>query len=298
MLGRSVRLFLVDGTPQGMRTAEVGNWSGLALVCPRTDLARLGTRPEVRRTGVYILVGPSEVASSAPFAVYVGEGDEVWTRLTSHDDSKDFWTWVVIFVSKDDNLTKAHVRWLEATLIREIKKAKRAEVTNASDPVGGRLPEADTSDMETFFENIRLLLPTLGVNVFSVERPEGLGDKLVLELRWEHAQAECVVREGQFVVKAGSLARAKEVDSLGDSTRTLRKMLKESGVLVPVDGNGMLLRFAQEYAFDSPSAASGVVAGTQLNGRIVWKVKGVGIPYKEWQEKQVAAAKKTSQDVV
>ena len=121
MAGRSVRLFLVDGTPQGMRTAEVGNWSGLALVCPRTDLARLGARPEVRRTGVYILVGPSE-AASASLAVYVGEGDEVWTRLTSHDDSKDFWTWAFIFVSKDDNLTKAHVRWLEATLIRESRR--------------------------------------------------------------------------------------------------------------------------------------------------------------------------------
>ncbi len=29
MPGRSVRLFLIDGTPQGMRTAEVGNWTGL-----------------------------------------------------------------------------------------------------------------------------------------------------------------------------------------------------------------------------------------------------------------------------
>ena len=31
MAGRSVRLFLVDGSPQGMRTAEVGNWTGLAV---------------------------------------------------------------------------------------------------------------------------------------------------------------------------------------------------------------------------------------------------------------------------
>src|SRR5271165_6177784 len=108
MAGRSIRLFLIDGSPQGMRTAQVGNWSGLALVCPRTDLARLGARPEVRRTGVYILIGPSESTAGARLAVYVGEGDEVWTRIASHDESKDFWTWAVIFVSKDDNLTKAH----------------------------------------------------------------------------------------------------------------------------------------------------------------------------------------------
>lgn len=294
MAGRSVRLFLVDGTPQGMRTAEVGNWTGLAVVCPRTDLARLSLRPEVKKTGIYILVGPSETAASG-ISVYVGEGDEVWTRLTSHDGSKDFWTHVVVFVSKDENLTKAHVRWLEATLIREVKKAKRAEVFNGNDPVGGKLPEADTADMETYLDNVRLLLPTLGVNVFTTDTtPKAASpskaDELVLELRWEDAKAECLVRDGQFVVTAGSLARAKEVGSLGDGTKALRKNLRDAGVLVPVEGNGALLRFDQEYAFDSPSGAAAVVSGTGLNGRAAWKVKGEGISYKEWQEKQVGTA--------
>jgi hypothetical protein len=293
MAGRSVRLFLVDGTPQGMRTAEVGNWTGLALVAPRTELARLAQRPEVKKTGVYILVGPSDSAASG-MSVYVGEGDEVWVRLSSHDDAKDFWTWVVLFVSKDDNLTKAHVRWLEATLVREIRKAKRAEVKNGNEPSGGKLPEADTADMETFFENVRLLLPTLGVNVFAIESPGGIAqarrDALVLELRWEDARAECLVLDGQFVVQAGSLARAKEVDSLSDSNRALRKGLRDTGVLVPADGSTTLLRFSQEYAFDSPSAAAAAVSGTGLNGRAHWKVKGTGDTYRDWQERQVTAA--------
>lgn len=297
MAGKSIRLFLIDGSPQGMRTAEVGNWTGLALVCPRTDLARLGARPEVRRTGVYILVGPSEKAPSS-LAVYVGEGDEVWSRLGSHDDNKDFWTWCVIFVSKDDNLTKAHVRWLEATLVREIKMAKRAEVKNGNGPTGGRLPEADTADMEAFFDNARLLLPTLGVNVFAVEAPTlpaGLpDDAVVLELKSEDARSECVVRDGQFVVRAGSTARVKEVDSLADGPRALRRTLRETGILVPQDGSTTLLRFTQEYAFESPSAAAAVVSGTGLNGRAAWKLKGQGISYKEWQEQQLSAAGKAA----
>jgi hypothetical protein len=290
MHGRSVRLFLVDGTPQGMRTAEVGNWSGLALVCPRTDLTKLGARPEVRRTGVNILVRPSET-TAAGVAVYVGEGDDVWARLTSHDDKKDFWTWVVLFVSKDDNLTKAHVRWLESTLAREIKIAKRADIMNANEPPAGKLPEADTADMQTFFDNVRLLLPTLGINVFGVEAPKkdvAVADALILEIQWENAKAECAVREGQFVVRAGSLARTKEVDSIGQWTHALRKTLRESGVLVPVE-DGKLLRFTQEYAFDSPSAAAAVVAGSNVNGRLLWRVKGTGVSYKEWQEQQLAA---------
>jgi hypothetical protein len=291
--GRSIRLFLIDGTPQGMRTAEVGNWTGLALVCPRTDLARLALRPEVKKTGIYILVGPSESAT-AGISVYIGEGDEVWARLTSHDSNKDFWTNVVVFVSKDENLTKAHVRWLEATLIREIKKAKRAQVFNGNDPTGGKLPEADTADMETYLDNVRLLLPTLGVNVFTTDSAQkpittAKAEELTLELRWEDAKAECVVREGQFVVKEGSSARAKEVDSLGDGYRVLRRNLRDAGVIVLADGNPGLLRFTQEYAFDSPSAAAAVVSGTGLNGRTAWKLKQ-GMTYREWQENQVGTA--------
>ena len=286
MAGRSVRLFLVDGTPQGMRTAEVGNWTGLALVCPRTDLARLGSRPEVKRTGVYILVGPSDVSTSEQ-AVYVGEGDEVWTRLLSHDDKKDFWTWAIILVSKDDNLTKAHVRWLEARLVREITAARRAEVKNGTGPDGGKLPEADVADMETYLEHVRLLLPTLGANVF--EAPSlSPGDhaSLKLELKWEDAKAECVVRDGQFVVTEGSTARVKEVDSLQEYVREQRRRLRKSGVLVPM-ADGALFRFVQEYAFDSPSAAAGVVTGTSVNGRAHWKVKDAGLSYRDWQEKQL-----------
>jgi Domain of unknown function (DUF4357) len=293
MPGRSVRLFLVDGTPQGMRTAEVGNWTGLAVVCPRTDLARLARRDEVSRTGVYLLVGPSETSASG-VAVYVGEGDEVWTRLASHnnDPDKDFWTSVVLFVSKDQNLTKAHVRWLEAILVREIKGSKRAELINGNEPLGGKLPEADTADMETFFENLRLLLPTLGIHVFATESAGASAKKpgeVVLELKWEDAKAECVVREGQFVVFANSTARIREVESLGDHARNLRRTLRDSGVLVPVNGQSVL-KFTQDYAFDSPSASAAVIAGTGLNGRVHWKLRGDGITYKDWQERQLTSA--------
>ena len=139
MAGRSVRLFLVDGTPQGMRTAEVGNWTGLALVCPRTDLVKLGKREAVRALACTCCIGPSETLASR-LRVYVGEADDVWTRLQSHDSKKDWWTWVVVFVSKDENLTKAHVRWLEAKLVRDIKDAKRADIENDNEPSGGHLP--------------------------------------------------------------------------------------------------------------------------------------------------------------
>jgi hypothetical protein len=289
MTGRSVRLFLIDGTPQGMRTAEVGNWSGLALVCPRTDLARLGARAEVRRTGVYFLVGPSD-SSPSSLAVYVGESDDVWARLATHERQEEFWTWVVVFVSKDDNLTKAHARWLEGTPFRELDQARRAEVVNSNEPASGRLPEADTFDMGSYLDNVRLLLPTLGVNVFAIAGGGGPvpAAELRLELKWEDARAECEIVDGQFIVQPGSTARGVEVESLGTWVRTLRSTLRENGVLISLAIG--LLRFSQAYAFESPSAAAGVVSGTGLNGRAAWKVKGTGESYKEWLAKQVNGA--------
>jgi hypothetical protein len=285
MAGRSVRLFLVDGTPQGMRTAEVGNWTGLALVCPRTDLVKLGQREAAHGAGVYLLIGPSEELASR-LRVYVGEADDVWARLQNHDTKKDFWTWVVVFGSKDKNLTKAHVRWLEAKLARDIRDAKRADMENGNEPGGGHLPEADTADMEAFLENIRLLLPTLGADVLGAGGDAATAaPALRLELNWEGAHAECLVREGQFVVTKGSTARAKEVPSLSDGYRDVRQKARQDGVLA-LGGDG-LLHFTIDYPFDSPSAAGSMVTGTNVNGRITWKVKGSGVSYKEWQEQQV-----------
>lgn len=217
MAGKSVRIFLVDGVPQGMRTAEVGNWSGIALVSPRTELSRLGKRTEVRRTGVYLLLGPPD-SSASGLAVYVGEGDDVWARLRGHD-AKDFWTWVVIFVSKDDknNLTKAHVRWLEATLVADLSFAKRVDLKNGNEPFGGTLPAADVADMEAFIDHVRLLLPTLGADVFmssGLPRTAAVQTgELVLELRWEDCRAECVVRDGAFIVRCGAAPRHERLKS-------------------------------------------------------------------------------------
>ncbi len=279
MAGKSVRIFLVDGVPQGMRTAEVGNWSGIALVSPRTELSRLGKRTEVRRTGVYLLLGPSD-SSASGLAVYVGEGDDVWARLRGHD-AKDFWTWVVVFVSKDDknNLTKAHVRWLEATLVADLSFAKRVDLKNGNEPFGGTLPEADVADMEAFIDHVRLLLPTLGADVFmssGLPRTAAVQTaELVLELRWEDCRAECVVRDGAFIVRRGSTARTTEVPSLGASSRRTRQALRENGVLVPVADSPQLLRFEQDYAFDSPSAAA---AAAQRDRYAAWGRVGLDIP--------------------
>ncbi len=161
--GRTIRIFLADGSPNGVLTAEIMNWIGKVVVAPRARLPDLVARTEVSRTGVYILSG-ADPQDRDRTMVYIGESDNVRDRLVQHnkDDSKDFFSRIFVVVSKDENLTKAHVRYLEGRLIELTKLANRAKLANSTAPGFELLPESDRSDMEFFVEQIALVLPVLG----------------------------------------------------------------------------------------------------------------------------------------
>ncbi|WP_240493112.1 GIY-YIG nuclease family protein [Kushneria phosphatilytica] len=164
--GRSIRLFLVDGTPNGLLTAEIMNWTGHVLTGPRSKLSELVQRPECGRTGIYFLVGPDPDNSLRPL-VYIGESDDVATRLKQHNrpedkGGKDFWERVCLITSKDQNLTKAHVKYLESLLIKNAGDVGRAKLINGTSHDYGNLPESDRADMAFFVEQIRIVLPVLG----------------------------------------------------------------------------------------------------------------------------------------
>lgn len=148
-VGRSVRLYLADGKATGILTAEIMNWTGHVLAAPRTRFEGVLSRPELKRTGIYLLIGPDDQGSDLPI-VYVGEGDEVGKRLYSHYKEKDFWERFVAVTSKDMNLTKAHVRYLEGRMLALLADAKKAKIDNKGMPQFDLLPEADIADMETF----------------------------------------------------------------------------------------------------------------------------------------------------
>src|SRR6266851_6099188 len=137
-VGKSIRIFLVDGSPTGLRTAEIPNWTGHVLVAPRIRIQEALMRSEGTKTGVYLLVG--EEAGRG--IVYVGEGDCIADRIRKHakDADKDFWERVALITSKDVNLTKAHVRYLECRLVQIIKDGGRANVTNGNEPSPKLLP--------------------------------------------------------------------------------------------------------------------------------------------------------------
>ncbi len=71
--GFSVRIFIPSREPEGLRIVDKPDWAGQGLAFPRSLYVKVRNRPELSRTGAYILWGPSE-SGQLPRA-YVGEGD-------------------------------------------------------------------------------------------------------------------------------------------------------------------------------------------------------------------------------
>ncbi|RII83259.1 GIY-YIG nuclease family protein [Neopusillimonas maritima] len=305
--GRSVRLFLVDGTPNGLITAEIMNWTGHVLTGPRTKLAELVQRPESGRTGVYFLVGSDPDGGPLPM-VYVGESDDVGNRLKQHNRSetsggKDFWERVCLITSKDQNLTKAHVKYLESQLIRSVTETGRCKVVNGTAHEYVSLPESDQADMAFFVEQLRTILPVLGFDFLKTEPIRQARDqqdeqtdespRFVFRLPTKGIVAHAIERDGEFIVLEGSAVRGEWEGVLG-GYQSLYDQLCVTGVLVSA-GDGKR-RFAKNAPFTSPSAAAAVVAGRTANGRVSWLVEASGMTYGQWQEQQVNEASQIRND--
>lgn len=216
--------------------------------------------------------------------LYVGEGDAVLPRLDQHAKQKDFWTHAVVFTSKDQNLNKAHVQYLEARLVQLAKDAKRAELDNGNVPQLPALSEADAADAEAFLLDLLLCLPLMGAPFFEQTLPKpAKGRELLLKAKGIEARGMDTA-EG-FVVRAGSQAVKEEVPSIHAYLVELRKTLLAQGVLVP---DGPVWRMTQDYAFNSPSTAAGVLLGRSANGRMEWR-DAKGRTLKEIQEAELGA---------
>lgn len=301
--GKSIRIFLADGTPGGLLTAEIVNWTGHVAAAPRSDLAALLQRPDTARTGVYILLGDDPENPGGQLA-YVGEGDDVSTRLKKHAQpyekgGKDFWDRALVVTSKDSNVTKTHARYLESRLISLARLANRARLDNGTAPPPIRMSEAEESDMESFISRVQIVLPVLGVNIFrsaitiakaTNERAAvgPLGDSPIFELRLRKDDLLAVAREvdGEFTVLAGSHVREKWIGSdHHDGYNILRDRLMHDSTILPAqDGR---LQFTHDTVFSSPSAAAAVVVGRGANGRNDWRVQDTGISYGEWQNQGI-----------
>jgi len=270
MPSATIKLFLVYGDAKRLRTAELSNWTGKAVAGPRSELDGVLGREEGTNSGVYFLSGTD--SESGKSAIYVGEAESIRDRLRGHLD-KDFWNHVVFFISKDENLTKAHVRYLEGRLIEQARAAGRSLVMNGQSS-GSKLPESDREDMEIFLERIHQLMPVLGadalVPIGSAPTSQTEEQLLVCEIKGLKATGR--LTPTGFVVLKGSQAVLKERASAHQYPYTLasRRRLIEDGTLIQ---DGDHLKFTRDSEFTSPSAAATVVHGGSANGLLAWRTK-------------------------
>jgi len=295
--GKSIKLFLTDGSPNGILTAEIINWTGHVLSAPRTKLSELIQREECSRTGVYFLVGHNP-ENSLP-SVYIGESDDVANRLKQHNRTeesggKDFWEKVCLVTGKDQNITKTHIKYLESRLIEIAKRNGQCQLINSTSHLYNRLPESDTADMEYFLEQIQVVLPVLGYEflkemkklspkiqtsqeMISIDNAEEA--EFYLSIKDISARAKVI--DGEFYVLAGSQVR-KEVSAPNHNyMKNLRPQLFANKVI-----DTDTYTFNQDYLFSSPSAAGAVILG-RASRPADWKLVGTNITYWQWLENQV-----------
>lgn len=300
MAGKHLDLFLVDGSPGGLTTAEITNWTGHVVTAPRSKLAELLVREELRRTGAYLLLGDDPDAVGG-IRLYVGEADEIRTRLREHNRSKDYWERVVVITSKDANLTKSHGRYLEARLIALASQAGRCHVENGTNPPLPALPEADVSDMDYFLDELKIVLPMLGVNVLRsrstvVDQPKPVSSRVTspefhLSVPRRSIAGRAVQVDGEFTILKDSVgATAVRTGEFATSTanayrayQTLHDKLIADGSLEIQDGHA---RFTRDVVFTSPSTAGAVLTGRSCNGRKQW-LTAEGISFGAWEQQGV-----------
>jgi hypothetical protein len=129
-------------------------------------------------------------------------------RLKQHL-SKEFWTQVVAFVSKDENLTKAHIKYLEGKLIEIGTKAGKGIIQN-SQSSGAKLPEADQAEMDIFIDRMLKLLPVLGTGLFAIPETgkKSLDDRLICKIKGLVAYGNRT--DNGFIVYKGSQAVSED----------------------------------------------------------------------------------------
>jgi len=282
----SIQIFVADGDPDGLRIIERSNWSGQAVIFPRSLLPEVKQRDEFSQTGVYLLLGPD--SSGEGERLYIGEGDPVLPRLESHYREKDFWNRAIFFSALRGHLNKAHIQYLEHRLVALASTARRLPLENGNKPGMPTLHEADKANMEVFLSHILEILPLLGVTAFeqadaSTNTAPDTEDNNLLLLRHKGMLATGRETTREFVVHKRAQISSKETPSLGNGIHNQRQKLIDNGI---INCSTTPWTLNQDYGFSSASTAASVIMGRQANGRTEWQNQH-GTTLKAMQEAQI-----------
>ncbi len=274
-MGRLIRTFLVNDQTDGLKTLEISNMTIKATVFPRPFLKEFLARDEAGRPGVYMLYG-SEIDSSESPMLYIGEGDPVSERLKSHGVKKDFWTEAFVFTSKDDYLSKTQIKYLESKLIDLAKETKRVNLDNVNASSVPTISEVDEAEVQQFLDAIQLLVRVLNLPFFdplSYRSRPPKDDEIIYEYRVKGHLGRMAIRDGKYVLLAGSTAAKEFRTSASQNIKRYRMSLEEDGAITAGEQEGELI-VVRDIPCDSPSRAAVIICGGSAAGPIKWKYNG------------------------
>jgi hypothetical protein len=240
--------------------------------------------PEFQKPGVYLVHGTTE---SGAEQLYIGKGENIAKRVQAHPDKLDFEIIsLLLFSSKDFNLNGSQVGWLESSLIRAVKAAKRIALTNIQSPEPPTLSKPELATVLEFFDDLRLIAQTAGFDYFSppkpfaapsspaseaVPAPSGANPEFIFHQPVKGITARGYLSDDGFVVKAGSDASSTANPGFTGSYAALRKTLIDQGVIIPNPNDPSKMTLAIDYAFGASSKAAAIVAGSNMPGPKCWK---------------------------
>lgn len=274
MRGITISNYLVTGDPEGVIFSYISNWTGQAIKIPRNLFPTAREFNELKRPGIYFLFGRDE-ENPEDKLVYIGEVNSLSGRIVQHlrDSDKFFAETIICFSSKDENLTVSHTKYLEQKTISRLGNSNEYRMINRKGGSLFNLPRMVQDEMYTYFDNMRILLLTLGYNLLNIDNkavPIGGSSFESLKLEIGGFKAFAKATSNGIEVLKGSDMNGKETPSLSGSYSNLRKVLKERSVVV--DKNGKF-QFASDFEFPSASAAAAIILGYSINGRTAWKNK-------------------------
>lgn len=270
--GKTIRLFLIDGTINSLVTAELSNWTGIGIKVPKIKVKDYSLRTEFQKPGIYILIGKDDNNEDA---AYIGEAENIYERLVSHIANKEFWNEVIFFTSKDKYLNKASVKYLEHRLHDIALSAARYKINNQNIPTKSELSEAEQAELEEFLSNIKLLTATLGHKIFetlqaTLESGNSSNNQIFYCKNGAGANAKGILSTEGFIVFKGALLIIQEQPSLSKSIRLDRKKMLDEGTL-NIQGDFYLLN--KDIVFNSPSRSASTILARSASGPLEWKTE-------------------------
>ena len=247
---------------------ELSNWSGKAYKIPRNLIKKSEDRDDLNNTGVYILFGKDESENNM---AYIGEAENIKQRLLQHLTQKEFWNEVIVFISKDNNLNKAHIKYIEGRLYEIASETDRYKLENSTKPTKSSISEPDQAEMEEFIDNLRLLVNTLGHKIFdSIAKDDFSDNETIFEINKQNRIAKGKpTSEGFVVLKDSEIANS--LGAVNSTIIELREKLVSEGIIAEENNQAFVTK---DYVFSSPSLAATIVLGISANGRKEWKHNG------------------------